>query len=363
MTKKALLEYLSAVCDGEAAKYACEEAIGKLKAQFPENNGSHYYTYSPQNQSLIYPQKPPKPDIEIIRRAAGTPEEASDSIMGVGMGGCFVMPIVFIIICAVNGFFAYPYGWMMRLFWGAVSGILFFAVIFGLCAVINSNKKAEHEDNVQDKYRQALKTYEREMEAYQQNRTVIDTKRTTLTNIIAGYESTKASIEKKLNELYSRGVIHERFRNIIAVNQIREYLEMGVCDELEGANGAYALYFQDIRTEKICNSIHELQQALASSMNNLAMAQSRLVYEIRQTNSNLQALNNSISQSLDGIHSKMDGLSQSLPVLNAQLSSLNTHTRKIQDAVLTSAHNDYIVKRIQHMDDYEIRTRLTAPNA
>ena len=224
-------------------------------------------------------------------------------------------------------------------------------------------KWEEYHEEAERKWNCALTEYNGRLVEYNNQHEIIEAKRVTLSNIIAGYEATKADIEKKLDALYARGVIYERFRNIIAVNQIREYLEIGVCNALEGENGAYALYFQDIRTEKICNSIHELRKALESAINNLAISQSRLVYEMRQTNANLQLLNEGISKSLDGIQSKMDGLSQALPVMNAQLSDLNAHARKIQDVVLTSTHNDYIVKRIQNMQNYEIKTRLQSPRS
>ena len=53
--------------------------------------------------------------------------------------------------------------------------------------------------------------------------------------------------ESMLRKLYSKDIVHQKYRNFIAISQIYEYFDTGRCTELEGPNGAYNLFESELR--------------------------------------------------------------------------------------------------------------------
>lgn len=70
--------------------------------------------------------------------------------------------------------------------------------------------------------------------------------------------------KKRLEELYNNNVVFPKYRNFIAVNQISEYIDSGRCTELEGTNGAYNLFENELRQniiiDKLDTVINQLDQ-------------------------------------------------------------------------------------------------------
>ncbi|MCL2619161.1 MAG: hypothetical protein FWD98_08950 [Defluviitaleaceae bacterium] len=48
-----------------------------------------------------------------------------------------------------------------------------------------------------------------------------------------------------MNKLYSLGILHPQYRNIAAVASIFQFIDTGMCYELEGPGGAYAMFFHE----------------------------------------------------------------------------------------------------------------------
>lgn len=78
------------------------------------------------------------------------------------------------------------------------------------------------------------------------------------------------------NELYSLGVIYEKYRNYGSLSTFCEYLESGRCDSLKGPHGAYNIYEKEIRDDTIINKLDVVIDSLV------------------QTNNQLQAIKNSL---------------------------------------------------------------------
>lgn len=101
-------------------------------------------------------------------------------------------------------------------------------------------------------------------------------------------------LELALNQLYDEDVIFPKYRNIVAISTISEYLESGRCSELEGANGAYNLYEMELRQnivigqlsivvnnlEQIRNNQYSLYEELTKSNQMIG----DIVYEIKHLN-------------------------------------------------------------------------------
>lgn len=66
-----------------------------------------------------------------------------------------------------------------------------------------------------------------------------------------------------LKKLYAQNIVHPKYQYWVAVATFYDYLDTGIRDKLEGPFGIYDLYEQELRAQKITNSI----EGIRSSMN------------------------------------------------------------------------------------------------
>ena len=106
--------------------------------------------------------------------------------------------------------------------------------------------------------------------------------------IVPNCQKTDDLIEK----LYTLEIIHPKYRNFMAVAQIYEYLETGRCDTLEGPNGAYNLYEQELRQNII---IDHLEQVI-DRLDTLNQTMGRVCEAIYESNRLLTNIANTVSR-------------------------------------------------------------------
>jgi hypothetical protein len=135
--------------------------------------------------------------------------------------------------------------------------ILTFASWFGVTiAVACARKMFAHK-----RYKKAYTKYLGEMHNYPQVRKPFDEK---ITPIQAGIDTANsfiAATKHVLSDLYALDIIFAKYRNLVAVSSIYEYLNSGRCDALEGHEGAYNIFESEIRQDMI---IVQLDRAIAS---------------------------------------------------------------------------------------------------
>lgn len=61
----------------------------------------------------------------------------------------------------------------------------------------------------------------------------------------------KRETERVLQQLYDRGLLYSKYRNVVAVCSIYEYLESGRCTELTGPDGAYNKFDTELQVRRI----------------------------------------------------------------------------------------------------------------
>jgi len=395
MNRKELIEYLTAVCDGETAKYACEETIRKLRGK---KDGLVYPQKESNPEKKAYPKRwavsvdnisrpgmryrPKEPDLKKIREITQRPNKSIEGIIVTYIMAVIVLSIIW------GEFGAIPLGSAIVLTWLLRDWVTEWISNY----YFNKEVKAKYEAALA-KYQQDIKEYDqwrREFdhqmeeynrqcdaeyrrqctaidEEYQQqcaiidanhgrNCDIVDTKRTSLENVIAEYQAALIDIQKNLTSLYERNIIFEDFRNIVAVHQLRRYMEMGVCDTLEGSTGAYSLYLQDLRTEKICGTIDNLKRAMLYAVGTLAQQQERLIREVQAVNSNLESLEYAIDSGFSNISDRIDGISRILPVLSDNISggiaANAAQLNSIERAISESANRSYVVEHYDSMCRY-----------
>lgn len=98
--------------------------------------------------------------------------------------------------------------------------------------------------------------------------------------------ATEKRLSETLDKLYAEGVIYSKYRNMVAVSTIYEYLESGRCSQLEGPDGAYNLYEMELRQNVIIGQLSSITDNLERIKEN----QFTLYNEIVEANGNTSSL-------------------------------------------------------------------------
>ena len=104
------------------------------------------------------------------------------------------------------------------------------------------------------------------------------------------------------NRLYSINVVFPKYRNLIALSSIYEYLMSGRCTSLEGTSGAYNLYESEIRSNQVISQLGKVLNSLEQIKANQYTAYTQLT----TVNNNLMNLNTVTLSALNMIGSRMD---------------------------------------------------------
>ena len=92
--------------------------------------------------------------------------------------------------------------------------------------------------------------------------------------LIKNQESTKSvyeNTERTLKQYYDRNILFAKYRNLIAVSSIYEYLQSGRCSTLEGYEGAYNIFENELRLNLIVTKLDDIIYRLDSIRDNQYM--------------------------------------------------------------------------------------------
>ncbi|MBQ2952804.1 MAG: hypothetical protein IJE07_04545 [Clostridia bacterium] len=341
MDKQQLIEYLDAVCDAESAVQACEDAIAVLEGE---------------KRRLPQPFCPAKPTHDAVTRRTEIQWNRERVSGVVGMAGYMYIPVyiaVFIVMANTTG----STDLIVPLFVAAAISLI--ASILWM----NTSEKRKMDEDYRARQNEVSKQnaerdqeYAHAMTIYQNNMPIYTSSMALIDGHIQKQMQLRDGMRILLDKLYAQDIIFNDFRNLVAVFQIRAYLQMGVCDGLEGTGGAYAMYLNDVRTARITDSIHDLKASLTSAIRSL---QGTLMQELRTVNGNLTELGSSMSRSMEGISRQMQQMHRlqqaGTAQMSAHLAEANRHLVSMRDNTAVIAHNQYVEQRLRNVDAYLLR--------
>lgn len=135
-------------------------------------------------------------------------------------------------------------------------------------------------------------------------------------------ESLKKSYQCR-NELYSYNVVFDKYRDIVAISTFYEYLMSGRCESLEGINGAYNIYENDIRMNTIIIKLDEIKEN-----------QFTIYKKLQSIDSSLHTLNNSMNKAV----SSLESISSNMVTMNTYLENISKNTEVIAHNTAVSAY-------------------------
>lgn len=349
MNKEQLLDYVRAVCDGESALAACIETEEVLHQQI-------------DSLSEVFP-KPSEPVYQCEMPSF------SSKPMGCGAGVLTVILaividfVLFMIFAFLNRAFenedgsgGLPLVLVLLLLAGLIVGGPLLAKWF-VQKMANEQRYSEYRDEYARTEQKAKAKYNEEMQAYHREMDRIAKKehsnsliKEELGEIIIENEKAQQRIKEELETLYARDIIKPPFRTRVAVSQIYEYLSVGVCDTLEGHDGAYAMYYNDIRANRICDSIQDLKKAMADSMKQVMANQYILYQAVSMVNKSVQQVGNSVSESISSLERHMDYVQNTISGavdgirddLQNSADEASKQRMEIRRVLSAAAHNQYV---------------------
>lgn len=276
-------DYVRNIKDLELSCYQQEQLIKELKNW--QLSGATQKKISELEHRLRTEKEPVKP-LSLIGEITGC---IVGSFIGaiIGIVTALIVRVFLAIFSSQISLFSSP--WRPYIFWGAVIG---YAIMFVLWLYANV---------IGEKARQAKEKYPQELEAYHQKQQEIkdlieherEIFRTTIPNKIQESEKTYQQTKKILQEYYNKGFIYPKYRGLVPMCTIYEYLESGRCFSLLGHEGAYNLYESELRMNTIIGKLDDVIDRLDS----ISASQQLLAQEIRQCNAQLSR----ISSTLDNI--------------------------------------------------------------
>ena len=365
MTKKELLDYLCAACDVENAIQACESAISALEAR----------KTAEKDRRITAPAAPQKPKLITIERTIS--DYDLDKIYPLSWDGwCeledkarIISGIVGVAVALLLMLIDYEYFG----FWGAaIIGLIIFGIGFWLSNPIsthiykkherekqrerwqnkcrrdeqyNAEKKAEHET--------ALKKHQDALLLHQQELNLRDQTVQRFENEIERLRNRVRTLDQLRLQLYSKRILHPNFCNIVAVNQLRDYLDMGIADQLDGNNGLYAQYLLDVRTQRICDSLEDLKRALQRGLSGIASAMYSLSSSVKETKSAINAMETSLTANMSSMQQSLTAAQNATSAqMQSYMDQANSQLNRINNTLSTAAYNQYVTARETSARDY-----------
>ena len=170
---------------------------------------------------------------------------------------------------------------------------------------------------------------------------------------IADAQQKKSEFTALRDELYAENILFEKFRTPVAVCQLRDYLKMGLVDQLEGPQGGYSFYLSELHAQRICGSIEELQVSMEQNLGTVIGQMSTLIHEMRSANQRLAALRNVLSNCCDTITAGFHNTKTAVFKMSAQLrEELASQAQPIREAVQRSEYNIYLDGMRKELDRY-----------
>lgn len=107
-------------------------------------------------------------------------------------------------------------------------------------------------------------------------------------------------------KLYATGIIHDKYKGLVPVSTMLEYLECGRCTTLEGPYGAYNLYENDVKYQVINNKL----DTIISELEQIRKNQYLLYQSLQSINATLSDLNANTQSMIKGLRNIQSGIDQ-----------------------------------------------------
>ena len=214
-------------------------------------------------------------------------------------------------------------------------GLLLFAGLFVPIALIRSIVLLRKQET-KKQYEQRFQSYLEELEKIKEKENIWEQEvklsrkkyMTSLNQYLDNVEAYKKEVSQNINahkqmlqqlknalsDYYASDIVFEKYRNLVAISAITEYLQSGRCNTLEGPDGAYNLYEMELRQNIIIGQLSTIVTNVEQIKNN----QYVLYHEIKTANQTVQELLTELDSDVK--------MAAYYAKLNAQIAAAPTYT-------------------------------------
>lgn len=213
--------------------------------------------------------------------------------------------------------------------------------------------KQSNEDAMRD-YQEKLDTYQSNVFKDQQRVRLENIKKEVLQAELSQLRELNAASRGVLKQAYGKNIIYPKYRNMVMICSLYEYVCAGRCSALEGYEGAYNLLELEIRMDKIVTQLDRVIQMLGTIQQNQYMVYSAIQDANRQSakileatyemTNQLQSLHTSNQQMLGGIQA---GIQMGIQAAEEQSVSMKQMEAKLSELQASSALTAYQAERAQ----------------
>ena len=358
-----LREYLAIALDMEKNILLRKQLIAKLTEKTKQLGTPHTFTKPVKPQEWI-PTAKLKDEHEYI-------DESSDAPLGclisVGAGIFLLTLIILSIINMANE--------------SLEDFLLFVPVILWICCVVfgrwyrkmqreadASLRRSEDEKKIQQKraqeekaWRESMRYYHLAVRTYQQD-IAKDKKRVQLENEqrellrqkIRELTQDQAESERRLTQIYAEDIIFPKYRNLVAVASLYEYICAGRCSSLEGHEGAYNIYEAEVRLDRIVTQLDQVLAHLDAIQNNqfvLFTAVQEINRQCVQILQSVQEINQRSINILDAAWTISNNIELQLDSIGSQTNQINAQLQELQEtSTLAAYHAERTKKELAYMN-------------
>ncbi|MDO4333296.1 MAG: hypothetical protein Q4C58_11530 [Eubacteriales bacterium] len=241
--------YLAKALELEKIIYTLNRAISWLQTQ--------------ENGINVTPKNYPEP--EVPHHSSGAVDFIAD-LFGVLLISlvCAIVGIPIFFVYAIIRAFSGGAEWsdlkIIMIVCGAIGFVLSLLMIWGGGASDSGEKESDYERKCREYNELVKKDKQRISRALQQKENIHSQ--------IEVLVQKRNIIRQTLNQLYQLNVIYPKYRNFIAIATFYEYFDSGRCNSLEGHEGAYNIYENEIRLNAILSKLDDVINHLEEIKNN-----------------------------------------------------------------------------------------------
>lgn len=282
MTTNELKEYLGMVVDMEKSIRLQEEMMKGMERKMA---------------SLTIPRTYTKPTAP--RRQTTRTSPAREVLGGVLLLAVAVVAVKFGIDLVTAGHLFYILLSLLVFAFGAAAGICGLFQIFGSRSEAKEAREREMNDRLE--YLQAQSEYRQNMAEEKERMDREWAQKALLSAELQQLQKDHRVSRQVLHSMYEKNIIFPKYRNLVMVCSLYEYLCAGRCDRLEGHEGAYNILEMEIRMDRI---ITQLDRIIAR-LDAIAQNQYMLYSALQETNSRCDQIllaTERTAESLGGFH-------------------------------------------------------------
>lgn len=232
------------------------------------------------------------------------------------------------------------------------------AIVFFFLAAAVFSDKGEFAEDRDKKYMEAIAEYERAVANYGKAVAEYETKvkaerdrvtrelseKAALETMLAQLQEDNALSKKRLSEIYDRNIIFPKYRNLVMVSSLYEYVCAGRCVALEGHEGAYNILEMEIRLDRIVLQLDHVIAHLAAIQQNQYMLYSSIEESNRRSTQLLVAANK-IADRLQVLDRRSEVFQMQLTDLQKSSALGAYHTERVQKELAYMNRMDYLTGR------------------